>query len=173
MASVAITVDGVLRKMVGGAPIPVGLELYHALATTFRVVLLSNELADSTGMENFITANQLFDHVRIMSVDSVSAVLIQPVLRVQQVNMARADGQNVQLVVEASPKCSSALVAAGYNVLTFTDALYAVPAWRPDFDATPEVNITPWDTLSKTVAETARLHAIDLKARQNEGSEAF
>lgn len=178
MSTVAITIDGVLRKLVGLTPIPVGIQLYHALAAQFHVVLLSNDLASNIENRAFLDANQCYEHVKVIDVDLVERGLDQPALRVDQVNRARALGQNVQLVVEPNPAASAALVDAGYNVVTFTSVEYTVPSWRPDF--APEFNTEegiqfamPWDSLQQSVANQARLKAEDDRLREDKSSTNF
>ena len=43
MSHALIAVDGVLRKLVGGAPIVEGIRLYRSLAATGHVILLGQD----------------------------------------------------------------------------------------------------------------------------------
>jgi hypothetical protein len=171
VSTVAITIDGVLRKVKGETPIQAGIELYLALAQTWNVVLLSDYKSDDKVIQMFMNVNGLREQVKTIGIDSVEYWQPPPQLRVAQVNWARYLGQNVQLVVEPDPECSAALIDAGYNVCTFTAAEYSVPMWRPDFtprfqaDGVPQF-ATPWETLQESVAKQAEMKAKDGRLKE-------
>ena len=53
MNTCLIAIDGVIRKLIGAAPITAGMRLYHSLASTGQVVLLGDTTAtgpDSTAL---------------------------------------------------------------------------------------------------------------------------
>jgi hypothetical protein len=161
-----MTIDGVLRKVKGETPIPTGLELYRSLAQTWHIVLLSDFIKDYPPLDMFLNVNGVIEQVKTIGVDSMTTWLAPPERRLEQVNLARASGQNVQLVIEPDPAVSARLIDNGYNVCTFTPAEYTVPSWRPDYRPSYETDdgpqyAMPWDKLSKSIAEQARLKAED------------
>lgn len=156
MPSIAITVEGVLRKFVGGAPIQPGLDLYFGLATRAKLVLLSGELVDD-GLDYWLKTEGLHEHVKVFYSDVVLRDLSHGGERLCQLASARQLGYDVELAVEPDPSVSARLLVAGYNVLTFTHAEYSVPAWRPD----AAVKVRPWRELVEQVERESYLRATD------------
>lgn len=145
-STAAIVIDGVLRKPVGGGPIPVGILLYRSLASVFNIVLLSDETHASEELAFWMLSEGIVSYgssILFPRVDDPKEA------RVTQVNRARRIGYAVDLVVEPDPGKATALLQAGYNTLVFTSAAFTDPAWRPDTGK----GLTPWDDLA---AETAR-----------------
>lgn len=127
MTSVAaITVDGVLRNLVGGTPIREGIGLYHSLCSRFNVVLLRSENNDAE-FEAFLLSENLDTHSNVLPWTSWDDGG-----RVGQASRVRRGGYDVSLVVEGDPGVCRELFLAGLNVLHFMHALYARPEWRPD-----------------------------------------
>lgn len=163
MSVVAITVDGVMRKIVGMAPIPAGIKLYRALATQFSVVLVTDELEDYGHLSRWLETEGLNEHTGIVWSNVVLDSYDTALRRVRQMTMVRVHGA-VELVVEPDPAISALLIQEGLNVMTMSYAAYSQPSWRPDYiDA-----VRPWDELSKQVADAARLRANDRRLEQQE-----
>jgi hypothetical protein len=157
MTAVALTIDGVLRKMATGTPIPAGIKLYRALATQFTVTLLSDEREDDeAGLQHWLESEGLQEHTHIQWSDVVMDQLSPSGRRLQQV--ARASRVNsLDLVIEPNPETAAYLLLEGWNVLMINWAAYMLPSWRPDY----REDVQPWDSLQKQVADAARLRAMD------------
>ena len=167
MPAIAVTVEGVLRKVAGGQPIAVGVDLYYGLATRAKLILLTDELETARDeLEHWLRVEGMNEHAQILWNDPVWGIYAESpdTRRVHQCNRARLHGHVVDLVVEANPLVSAALIESGYNVLTFSHAEYSVPAWRPDYKFKP----APWDQLVQRVEREAELRAAD-ERRDNEG----
>lgn len=147
MNTALIAIDGVLRKTMGGAPIPEGRRLYVSLANTGRVVLLGTGEQDEA---DWLGLNGMVQH------DFV--VTDTPVLAADRM---RREGYGVDLVVLAAPAQAQRLIAAGLNTLLFTHAEYAHPEWRPD---TPR-GLQSWQEILVAVREDARAKAKDVRLK--------
>ena len=160
MTTVLIAAEGVLRRPSGGQPIREGIDLYYGLATRAKVVLFTEEIqSDSSDLGYWLTMEGMREHASILYNQShygTDRVLMQ-------VNKARASGQDVSMVVEADPGESAKLIKAGYNVLTFSHAEYAVPIWRPDY----RHHTAPWDSLVQQVEKEALLRAQDSRREED------
>jgi hypothetical protein len=150
-----IQVEGVLRKPVTGAPIDTGRRLYHGLASTFRIVLVSDGddreyLGHWLGMENF----GKHDHI-VYSGDwrprhEEQWVATAGVLKLQF-------GYDTELFIVPDPHDAAALIRHGYNALLFVQASYALPEWRPDH----RQGVQPWEELMGEIAAQRTLRATD------------
>jgi hypothetical protein len=155
-SAAAIVVDGVLRKPVGGTPIPQGVALYHGLCAAFNVVLVvEHSVLDMPELQRFLDVEQLYSHGSV-------AYGIRPGMsgaetRVRQAERLRNAGYALDLVVEPNPEVAAALYAAGFNVLHFMHAAYQRPDWRPDFEGGQR----PWDELVAEQQRAAALRAAD------------
>jgi len=155
MSACAITVDGVLRKVVGYAPIPLGIQLYNALATQFQVVLLSDERGDEKGgIKYWLDIEGLHEHSNVVFSTIIMDDLHPSNRRLYQLD---SSGYDVELVVEPDPSISAYVMENGYNTLTFSHAAYSLPSWRPDYQET----VAPWADLEQQVAHNAMLRAQD------------
>lgn len=164
MTSIAITVEGVLRRVIGGAVIRPGIDLYYGLATRAKVILLTGEV-DHESLEYWLRSEGMNSHVRIIWSNRVRKLEMNSGgERLDQLSEARMNGHDVQLVIEPDPAVSSRLVIAGFNVCTFTHAEYSVPSWRPDSRREPR----PWDELSEQVAREAYIRATDPRNEEHE-----
>lgn len=164
MASTAIiTLEGVIQKNVSYAPIPVGLVLYHALASSFNVVIVSD--SEKKEVEYWLDLEGLNKHGTVVCNDFSMAELPSYKRRLRQVNSLRARQFAIDLVVEPDPVCAAALLSAGYTVLNFLHYAYALPQWRPDF----EPKVKPWEELEKEAIEGALLRAKDARLGKNDG----
>lgn len=167
MTTVAISVEGVLRRPYGGQPIREGIDLYYGLASRAKVILVTEQLdahvpGNDTELETWLMIEGMNEHAQIIYQQVVW--LHEPDKRILwQVNMARSSGHDVTLVIDADPRVSAMLLEAGYNVLTFSHAEYSIPIWRPDYEHKP----APWDDLISRVEHEALLRAKDAR-RDNE-----
>lgn len=171
MSAVAITVEGVLRRMSGGQQIPAGIDLYYGLATRAKLVLLSEDSAPDRGsliptpLEHWLLIEGMKEHSRVLYTDVVGRALEAPAAREMQVNQARNQGYSVDLVIDPDPAVAAHLITLGYNVLLFCHAQYSVPAWRPDYRHAP----VPWDVLAQRVDDEALLRATDARKEEPDG----
>lgn len=145
-------------KPVASTIIPLGAQLYHAFRSVSQVLLISNETPVDQ-LEQWLWMEQISGYAEICPPDDIMRE--QENYRLWQVNQLRKKGYNVELVVEPDPVTCSVLLANGYSVLNFLHALYALPAWRPDFEHT----VKPWDELSHQVATLAAMRAADKRTR--------
>ena len=155
MSVALIVIDGVLRKLMGGAPIPEGIRLYRSLAQTGQVVLLSN--SDDPGERDWLELHGLINHGFVYSVPPGQS-------RSSQVNDLRRQGYGIDLVVVSVPDEAMALIATGLNTLLFTHAQFAHPNWRPDTDK----GVQPWSDITQQVADLARMKAKDERLRPDD-----
>lgn len=155
-STAAIVVDGVLRKPVGGTPIPAGVALYHALCAAFNVVLvIDGSAADEEELQHFLDTEMLTTHGLIAY--GIRADLDAPRTRVMQAGRLRQAGYALDLIVEPDPVVSAYLFNAGNNVLHFMHAQYARPDWRPD----AESGQRNWADLVREETRAAQLRAED------------
>ena len=151
MKSYLIPVDGVLRKLVAGAPIPEGIRLYRALCSAGRVILL-HDGSDHDQVRDWLELNGCAQHDFIEWGRGP---------RVGAANHLRRQGYDIDLVVEPDPVVAHGLIAAGFNTLVFVHAQYAHPSWRPDTGT----GIQSWDDINRQVAELARMKARDARLK--------
>lgn len=150
-----IQIEGVLRKPVTGAPIDSGRRLYHGLASTYRIVLVSEgddreHTGHWLGMEGFTK----HDHI-VYSGDwhprhEERWVATAGTLKIQF-------GYDTDLFVVPSPHDAAALIRHGYNALLFVVAAYALPEWRPDH----RQGVQPWEELVDEITAQRALRAKD------------
>lgn len=154
MSIAVIVVDGVMRKLVGGSPIPEGIRLYQSLVLTGQVILLSHDGTPQTS--DWLELNGCTRHrfIRITPLHSWASMA----------NDLRRDGYDIDLVVVPDPQSAVELILAGLNTLLFTHAMYTRPDWRPDTSK----GITPWAEIVATHALTARLKAADERLKAND-----
>lgn len=163
MGSVAFTVEGILRRPVGGQPVPAGIDLYYGMATRSKIVLLTDSPEDrdtTTGMtslEWWLRLEGLSAHSQIIYADKVMQHEEPASAREMQLSHARGSGHDITLVFEPDPQVASWLITRGYTTLLFAHAQYAVPSWRPDYEHRPR----PWDDLQHQMAYEAYLKASD------------
>jgi hypothetical protein len=156
MSSVAITVDGVMRKMIGGAPISQGIKLYRGLATQFTVHLMTDERTDNNTLQQWLEVQGLQEHVVIHWSDVVMDMMTMPERRLHQVTYSHRVSF-IDLVVDPDPDTVAALLQHGWNAMLVSYTAYSLPSWRPDYKA----EVQPWDELSSQIAENARLRAME------------
>jgi hypothetical protein len=150
MATAVVTVEGVLRTMVGNRIIPEGARLYKALKSVGQVVLVTGEydtlLESWMALEGLPRADNIMDE--LSGLDDYGRIL----------NAIRAIWRyNVDLVIDSDPDYVALAFSRGYNTLLFTHAQFAHPDWRPDAGHAA----TPWNSL------VGRVHD-DLTAKAND-----
>lgn len=152
MKTALVAIDGVLRKLMGGTPIPEGIRLYQALCATGQVVLLSHDGTPQT--TDWLELNGCISHsfVRICPLDFTLA---------NQANQLRREGYDVDLVVVPVPQEATTLINAGFNSLLFTHSQYSHPDWRPD----ARRGVEPWQDIIDETARLAKLKAADERLR--------
>jgi hypothetical protein len=160
---IAITVEGVLMKPVASTIIPLGRQIYHAFRGLTQIVLVSHETPQAE-LEQWLWMEGFGDYAAIAPPDSIMGTLTNPAYRVWQCNQLKKRGYNVELVIEPEPDVCAGLLVAGYSVLNFLHAAYAVPSWRPDYDG----DLRPWDELSQQVANLAAMKAHDERLKSDE-----
>jgi hypothetical protein len=154
---VAITVEGVLRKMTGGSAIKEGVDLYYGLATRAKIVLLTGEQEQGNTLDHWLRSEGMKEHVKVFWSDVVLQGQSSGGERLAELAAAMTSGYDIEFAIEPDPAVSKRLIIAGYNVLTFTHAEYSVPAWRPD----AKVTVRPWDELAEQVDREAYLRMND------------
>jgi hypothetical protein len=157
-----ITLDGVLRKLMGSAPIPEGCRLYHALAATGSVVVLDDDI-DHDRTDDWLELHGLVRHAFTDTSVFVPGTTVRTT-RVDRVNALRRQGYDIDIVVDPDPVVVLQLVSAGFTTVLFTHAQYAHPAWRPDTDT----GIRPWGDIVAATATLARMKAADTRLRDTE-----
>ena len=159
--SVIMCVEGVLRKNVTDAPIPVGIALYHGLANTFNV-LLATDLVQKE-LDRWCALEGLNRHASTEINEGVISNFDPVSRRIQQVKNLRNRGYHIDLVIEPNPAISAKLLANGFNTMTFTHADYSIPQWRPDYEHKPRA----WDDIQAYEMQMAELRAIETLAKED------
>lgn len=125
MTTAVITVEGVLRTMVGNRIIPEGARLYKALKSVGQVVLIT--ASEASLLERWLELEGLPKADNIM--DELSGLDdYGDVLR----TLRGVWHYNVDMVVDSDPDYVALALDRGYNTVLFTHAQYAHPDWRPD-----------------------------------------
>lgn len=178
MSAAAMTVNGCLRQVSGGAAIPTGRCLYYGLAAQFQLILLANHVDEKDELQHWIEVEGLNEHAMIIYPDAAAAALDMPERRFSQVTYAHSQRWDISLIVEPDPAVSRLLFENGYTVMTFSHQAYSIPNWRPDYNFAPyEVNdegilkdqlATPWDDLSSQVAHNAWLREKDKRTEHQD-----
>jgi hypothetical protein len=135
MPCAVVTVEGVLRTMVGNRIIPEGARLYRALKSVGQVVLVTasedKRLQQWIDLEGLPKADNIMDE--FSGLDDYGHILTA---------LRGVRGYNIDLVVDTDPDYVALAIDRGYNTLLFTHAQYAHPDWRPSADES-----TSWSDL--------------------------
>ena len=159
MAIAVLPVEGVLRKLVGGALIPEGMRLYKALSHNGQIVLLtdtSEKAPYAEALDNWLIQEGFVFHSELIHCGDRT--------RTQIMHSLRSKHYDIDMVIEPDPGVAGELVQRGFNTLQFTHAVYAHPDWRPDADR----KLRSWDSLAEQVATQARLNAEDSRMARKE-----
>jgi hypothetical protein len=173
-----MTVNGVLRKVNGGSPIPTGRALYYALSAQFQLILLANHASERDELQHWLEIEGLNEHALIIYPDAAAGVLAMPERRYAQVTYAHSQRYELTLVIDPDPAVTRLLFENGYTVMTFSHQEYSLPSWRPDYDFTPytiddngiekDQLATPWETLAEQVAHNAWLREKDKRTEHQD-----
>jgi len=156
MAGTAVLcLEGVLCKgsPPNGAPITVGLEMYHALAARFRVVLDSDH-EDLDQIEHWCQVNGLKRHPLVLPLDAAEAPLEPVDVRLAHLAEWRAQGFEVALYVTADPTVAAAAMRQGVTTLLFAHPRFARPEYRPDHE---QQAVRPWDEIEDEITKQMAL----------------
>lgn len=146
-----INVRGVLRKTVGGAIIPEGIDLYKGLASVGQVVLvLHGEDAEETTA--WLELHGLARHAWVSAAGALAA------------GELRREGYDLGMIVVAEPEEALYHITHGLNTLLFTHARYAQPSWRPD----TRKGVQPWQAIVEETAKQAAMKAADERLRSTD-----
>ena len=156
-----ITVEGVLQKITTSAYIPLGLQLYHGLAETFNLLLVSDSSKEE--LDYWLRLENLNKHGAVVYNDEFLQKFSVEERRQKQVVSLRNRGYNIDLVVEPDPAIASRLLFSGFSVLNFLHSAYAIPEWRPDY----EEKVVPWNELEERVRQDAILKQKDERLKQD------
>lgn len=145
MRSVAITLDGVLRKPldVEAQDFGAGL-LFASLVENFRVVVLGTE--DTEKDEHFLMVNGLVRYVKIEPLRPSDGEGVAEQKR-RQVARLRREGFNFDFVVVPDPDLARDLYEDGVPVLVYLHPQFSSRSSRPDH----EPGLTPWNELAAEV----------------------
>jgi hypothetical protein len=178
MSAAALTVNGVLRRVSGGSPIPMGYSLYYGLCSQFQVILLANHATEKDELQHWLELEGLNEHALIIYPDAVAGSLDMPERRYSQVTYARSQRFDLMMTVDPDPAVTRLLFENGYTVMTFSHQEYSLPEWRPDHNFRPytvddsgmtkEQLATPWDELSQQVAHNAWLREKDKRTEHQD-----
>jgi diphthamide synthase (EF-2-diphthine--ammonia ligase) len=153
--TVAIQVEGVLRKTVTQAPLDQGKRLYHALAVEYNLVLVTEDL-DREQMKTWLAMEGYSKHAHVVFGDSVMNYDKSWWLAVAK-TLKLSFGYDIEYIVQPDPVEAATLVKHGYNSMLLTNAAYALPEWRPDAWG----KVQPWNEIVEEVITQKRLRAED------------
>jgi hypothetical protein len=146
-----IELEGVLCKGTppNAPPVWAGLQVYHALATQFRLVVDSAH-DDVTDIEHWLKVNSLARHTLVLQRDVGDP---QDALGVREAHLAewRSQGFDIALWLTSDPRVAASMMRAGITAVLFAHPQYARPEHRPDHEST----LRPWDEIEEEV--TAQL----------------
>jgi hypothetical protein len=178
MPAAALTVNGVLRRVSGGAPIPTGRALYYSLAAQFQLILLANHKDEKDELQHWLELEGMNEHAIVIYPDAAAAALDMPLRRLSLVTYAHSQRYELTLVIDPDPAVTRLLFENGYTVMTYSHQEYSMPAWRPDYNVAPyEIDdagiiknqlATPWDELASQVAHNAWLRAEDKRTEHQD-----
>ena len=150
-----IQIEGVLRKPVGGAVVEAGRRLYHGLAGTFRLVLVS-ESNDREFFGRWLDMEGFYKHDHIVYAGEWRSsyrdwwVATAGSLKIRY-------GYDTELFIIPDAHAAAVLIHHGYNALLFVQAAYALPEWRPD----DPKGVQPWQELTAEIDVQRALRAAD------------
>lgn len=145
MKSVAISLDGVLRK-----PLDVEAQdrgaalLFGSLLNQFRVVVLGTDRPDKD--EHFLSVNGLLGYVRIEPERIEDARTYQH-RRMAQIRRLRAEGFQFEFVIVPDPEVARMMYREGFPVLLYLHPEYSAESFRPDYAG----GVRPWKELEAEV----------------------
>lgn len=156
-----ITVEGVLKSIVGDNPIQTGIGLYHSLCESHRVFLITDDEPKRTA--HWLKLNGLTRHMRLIGTD-VTDPLEDAAKRRAQLAMIRAEGEPIAFVVDPNPAVAKSLLLAGLPTLLFVHPQYSRPSFRPDYQG----RVIPWAELAAEVERQQLLRNSDNRFKGDE-----
>ena len=145
MRSVAISLDGVLRKPIDVEAHDFGAALlYRGLAKGFRVVILGG--FDKARDEQFLAINGLGDYVKLDTLRPTDGP-DEYSQKVAQIRRLRAEGFQFEFAVLPDPDLAKDVYRMGVPVLLYLHPHFSAESFRPDYTG----GIRPWDELAAEV----------------------
>lgn len=151
ITAVAITIDGILRKTVGGQIIEPGRRLFDAMKDRYNVVLLSDE-EERGPVEQWLLENHVSGHGKLVLRTRATMGATAADARSHQATSLRGQHYALDLIYEPNPEVAARLVDDGFNVALVVNSAFSEPSWRPDHTG----QLTPWEELANRVAENNR-----------------
>jgi hypothetical protein len=152
-STVVIQVEGILRKPVGGQVLDSGRRLYHGLAGTYNLVLVTED----TNREQSKTWMALEGFDKHAHVEYCAVGFSPAYWHVVVMALKLSYGYIVEYVVQPDPVTAEFLIRRGYSTLLVTNAAYALPEWRPD----APTGVKPWEELVAEIHGQRALRAAD------------
>lgn len=147
MATVLLSIEGVLRADYGDATIDSGVFLYHALSDGgFRVVLTTLDLSP-VAQAHWLRVNGFRQHVELLH--ALPDDLDDTYTRMRQVRAVRGRGEPISFVVDPSTDVARECLYMGVVSMLMLNPVYVAPEARPDWTGARR----PWAEL---VAEVER-----------------
>lgn len=150
--AIAMAIEGVLRRPVGGRSIEQGARLYRTLSKEYNVILISDD-EELTPIEDWLELEAIYGYGKLVGRVPSHAGKEAHVVRLHQLIRLTSQGYPVDLVIDPDPRITAFLVFQGYHTMTFTHSSHAMPEWRPDFEGKSPV---PWDDLVREANKNAR-----------------
>lgn len=145
-----MVVEGVLKALIGDAPIPEGVGVYKALAAVEHRLCLVTTF-DRAELREWLRHQKLTEHInfnRAHPLDVEEHTLLRTLAEIRHTG-------RVDLFIDADPGRTAQAFAAGYSVMPLLVSSFARPQWRPDWDGTPR----PWDDMAAEVRRQRELAA--------------
>lgn len=158
--TVVIQVEGVLRKPVTAAVLEAGRRLYHGLASTYRIVLVTSS-TDRLSSGGWLGMNGFSRHDHIVYGDEDVPATSEWWVSVAK-RLKLAYGYDTELFVVPDPHDAMQLIRHGFSVMLFVQAAYAIPEWRPDH----RQGVRPWAELTAEVEVQRALRAGDNRMQE-------
>jgi hypothetical protein len=157
---VAIQVEGVLRRSITGAPLESGKRLYHGLATTYQIVLVTDQ-TDRDYIRGWLGMEGLSKHAHLVYHDDRADpeawwLWVARSLKIKY-------GYNVEYFVVCDPEDARLLIERGYSAMLVHNAAYADPGWRPD----TRKGVRPWNDLVSDITAQRAAAALDKRAEED------
>lgn len=152
--TVVLCMEGVLVRghPPNGEPVWVGLQMYHALRSQFRLVLDTTH-DDFTDIEHWCAVNGLKSHVLTLAREAGQDGLHDLAVRLGHLREWRSQGFDISLYVTAEPATAANMLREGVPTLLLAHPAYARPEFRPDH----ERGMKPWAEIEDEVTEAAKV----------------
>ena len=146
--------EGVLCKGYppNDAPIWIGTQMYHALATQFRVVIDSVH-DDINEIEHWLQVNALKRHTLILHRAPEMIDLEEAQVRSVHLIEWRSQGFDVALYVTTDPVVAAHMMRMGVPTLLLAHPQFSRPEYRPDH----EHELRRWDDIEDEITTQMQL----------------